>query len=145
MAEEIVAGIEASFLATGHPRDLVVVHAAGQSNREIGFEHFANEGLVRRIVGSHWWLMPKMGAFLHAEGAEAVCLPQGQLSHLFRAIAGGRPGTLTHIGLGTFVDRASWAARSTPARRPRLPITSSYSRSTGARRCSTARSRSTRA
>lgn len=104
VAEAVVAGIEERFLATDHPRDLVVVHAAGQSNRELGFEHFANEGLVRRVVGSHWGLMPKMGAFLHAEGAEAVCLPQGQLSHLFRAIAAGRPGTLTHVGLGTFVD-----------------------------------------
>lgn len=104
VAEAVVAGIEGRFLETGHPCDLVVVHAAGQSNRVVGFEHFANEGLVRRIVGSHWGLMPKMGEFLHSEKAEAVCLPQGQISHLFRAIAGGRPGTLTHIGLGTFVD-----------------------------------------
>lgn len=104
VAEAVVAGIEERFLATGHPRDLIVVHAAGQSNRVIGFEHFAHEGLVRRIVGSHWGLMPKMGAFLHADRAEAVCLPQGQISHLFRAIAAGRPGNLTRIGLGTFID-----------------------------------------
>jgi propionate CoA-transferase len=54
VAEAVVAGIEERFLATGHPRDLIVVHAAGQSNREVGFEHFANTGLVRRVVGSHW-------------------------------------------------------------------------------------------
>ncbi|HEV3096682.1 MAG TPA: CoA-transferase, partial [Candidatus Dormibacteraeota bacterium] len=64
VAEALYEGIEASFRATGHPRDLVIVHAAGQSNRKIGFEHFAVEGLAKRIVGSHWGLMPRMSAFL---------------------------------------------------------------------------------
>ena len=104
VAEALYEGIELAFRKTGHPRDLVIVHAAGQSNRKIGFEHFAVEGLAKRIVGSHWGLMPKMSAFLGQGLAEAVCLPQGQLSTLYRAIAGGRPGNLTRIGLGTFVD-----------------------------------------
>ena len=104
VAEALYEGIELAFRKTGHPRDLVIVHAAGQSNRKIGFEHFAVEGLAKRIVGSHWGLMPKMSAFLGQGLAEAVCLPQGQLSTLYRAIAGGRPGNVTRIGLGTFVD-----------------------------------------
>jgi propionate CoA-transferase len=104
VAEALYEGIEESFSKTGHPRDLVIVHAAGQSNRKIGFEHFAVEGLAKRIVGSHWGLMPRMSAFLGQGLAEAVCLPQGQLSTLYRSIAAGRPGNLTHIGLGTFVD-----------------------------------------
>jgi propionate CoA-transferase len=104
VAEAIYEGIEAAFRATGHPRQLVIVHAAGQSNRTIGFEHFAVEGLPKRIVGSHWGLMPKMSSFLGQGLAEAVCLPQGQLSTLYRAIAAGRPGNLSRIGLGTFVD-----------------------------------------
>jgi len=104
VAEALYEGIENTFRETGHPRDLVIVHAAGQSNRKIGFEHFAVEGLAKRIVGSQWGLMPKMSSFLGAGLAEAVCLPQGQLATLYRAIAAGRPGQLTRIGLGTFVD-----------------------------------------
>jgi propionate CoA-transferase len=104
VAEALYEGIEENFRSTGHPRDLVIVHAAGQSNRKIGFEHFAVEGLAKRIVGSHWGLMPRMSAFLGQGLAEAVCLPQGQLSTLYRSIAAGRPGNLTRIGLGTFVD-----------------------------------------
>ncbi len=104
VAEALYEGIEDTFRQTGHPRDLVIVHAAGQSNRKIGFEHFAVEGLAKRIVGSHWGLMPRMSAFLGQGGAQAVCLPQGQLATLYRSIAAGRPGNLTRIGLGTFVD-----------------------------------------
>jgi propionate CoA-transferase len=104
VAEAVYEAIGQTFRATGHPRDLVIVHAAGQSNRKIGFEHFAVEGLTKRIVGSHWGLMPRMSAFLGEGRAEAVCLPQGQLATLFRSIAAGRPGSLTRIGLGTFVD-----------------------------------------
>ncbi|TME84262.1 MAG: acyl CoA:acetate/3-ketoacid CoA transferase, partial [Chloroflexi bacterium] len=104
VAEALYEGIEDTFRQTGHPQDLVIVHAAGQSNRKIGFEHFAVEGLAKRIVGSHWGLMPRMSAFLGQGGAQAVCLPQGQLATLYRSIAAGRPGNLTRIGLGTFVD-----------------------------------------
>ena len=104
VAEALYEGIEHSFRKRGHPKDLVIVHAAGQSNRKVGFEHFAVEGLARRVVGSHWGLMPRMSAFLGEGLAEAVCLPQGQLATLYRAIAAGRPGNLSRIGLGTFID-----------------------------------------
>ena len=104
VAEAVYAGMEDSFRRNRHPRNLVIVHAAGQSNRLVGFEHFAVEGLARRNVGPHWGLMPKMSSFLGSGLAEAVCLPQGQISALYRAIAAGRPGNLSQIGLGTFVD-----------------------------------------
>jgi len=121
VAEALYEGIEESFRKSGHPRDLVIVHAAGQSNRKIGFEHFAVEGLAKRIVGSHWGLMPRMSAFLGNGLAEAVCLPQGQLSSLYRAIAAGRPGNLTRIGLGTFVDPRIEAGKVNQPARDRAP------------------------
>jgi propionate CoA-transferase len=104
VAEALLEGIERAHATSGHPRDLTVVHSAGQSNRRDGLEHLAVEGLTSRVIGSHWGMMPRMSGFLGDEGAQAVCLPQGQMTSLFRAIAGGRPGNLTRIGLHTFVD-----------------------------------------
>src|SRR5260370_37770563 len=101
VAEALYEGIENTFRETGHPRDLVIVHAAGQSNRKIGFEHFAVEGLAKRIVGSHWGLMPRMSAFLGEGRAEAVCLPQRQLTTLYRAIAAGQSGAVSRSALLT--------------------------------------------
>src|SRR5213080_3316575 len=121
VAEALYEGIEESFRKTGHPRDLVIVHAAGQSNRKIGFEHFAVEGLAKRIVGSHWGLMPRMSAFLGQGLAEAVCLPQGQLSSLYRALAAGHPGNQRGIVLGTFVDPRIEAGKVNQPARDRAP------------------------
>ena len=104
VAEAVFAQISQAFRDQGHPRDLTVVHASGQSDRIHGFEHFAVDGLVSRVIGSHWGLMPRMNAFLGEDRAEAVCLPQGQIAKLYRAIAAGEPGHVSRIGLGTFVD-----------------------------------------
>ena len=121
VAEAIFAAIEERFVETGHPCDLVVVHASGQSNRRGGFEHFAHKGLVRRVVGSHWGLMPRMSGFLGQDLAEAVCLPQGQISTLLRAIAGGRPGNLSAIGRGSFVDPRHGGGKINASARAKAP------------------------
>ena len=103
-AEEILKEIEARFLKVGHPRDLTLVHASGQSDRHDGIQHLAHEGLVTRIVGSHWGLAPQWMALISGDGVQAYCLPQGQVTHWLRSVASRLPGHLTQIGLGTFID-----------------------------------------
>jgi len=106
VAEEVFEAVERRFLTTGAPRGLTIVGASGQSGNELGFEHFAHPGLAARVIGSHWGLQPRMSRFLRDNGAQAICLPQGQISHLYRAIAARRPGNLSRVGIGTFVDPA---------------------------------------
>ncbi|MGA6507338.1 MFS transporter, partial [Klebsiella sp. K769] len=103
-AESILSAIEARFLTAGEPRDLTLLHAAGQSDRQRGIQHFAHPGMVTRLIGSHWGLAPRWMAMINNDEVEAWCLPQGQIVHLYSAMAAGLPGRLSPVGLGTFVD-----------------------------------------
>lgn len=102
--ETILREIERNFLENGSPNHLTLLHAAGHSDQVNGIEHLAHEGLVERIIGSHWGLAPKWRELINKNKVEAHCLPQGQITHLFRAMASGKPGNFTKVGLGTFVD-----------------------------------------
>lgn len=104
-AEEIILHIEKSFLKTGSPKELTVVSSTSVGDAgDLGLNHLAHKGLVKRLITGHLNLMPKLQKMIIQEEIEAYNFPQGVMGMLMRDIGAQRPGHITRIGLHTFAD-----------------------------------------
>src|SRR5438046_10637614 len=61
--DELINALEARFVATGAPRDLTLVFAAAPGDgKDKGLNRLAYDGLIKRVIGGHWSLVPKLSA-----------------------------------------------------------------------------------
>ena len=122
--ESLLRGIEERFLTHGAPKDISLLFAAAPGDgKDKGLNRLAKPGLVKRAVGGHWSLVPKLGAMAVNNEIEAYNLPLGCISQLYRDIAAGKPGMFSKVGLHTFVDpRQSGGAINEVTNKPLVEV-----------------------
>src|SRR5215470_17969443 len=110
--DKTLAALGARFAAEERPRDLTLIHpiAAGDMYGIPGIEHLAKRGMIRKVLagsfpsGPSSLPMPEIWRMIVENEIAAYNVPSGILFDMQRDAAAKRPGVLTKVGLGTFVD-----------------------------------------
>lgn len=110
--DTLLQGLGERFDQEASPKNLTSIHpiAAGDMFGTKGVDHIAKPGLLSRIIGGSYPSgpskaePPKVWQMISAEQLSAYNVPSGIIFDMLREAAAKRPGVLTKVGMGTFVD-----------------------------------------
>jgi propionate CoA-transferase len=110
--DKVLAAIGERFEREGAPSNLTTLNpiAAGDMYGIKGIDHIAKPGLLARILAGSYpsgpssLPMPAIWQMVVDNRVEAYNIPSGILFDMHRDAAARRPGVLTQVGIGTFVD-----------------------------------------
>lgn len=104
----LLDALERRFLDKGTPRDLTVFSPwlPGDAAGKGGLNCIAHEGLLKKMIGATYALgrHPRLIELLLSGKVESYTIGMGTAVHLTAAIAAGRPGFHTTVGIGSFLD-----------------------------------------
>ena len=110
--DAVLAALGERFDEEGSPRDLTTIHpiAAGDMFGSKGVDHIAKPGMLSRIIGGSYPSgptkaePPEIWKMVSSNQVKAYNIPSGIVFDILREAAAKRPGVLTKVGMGTFVD-----------------------------------------
>ncbi len=110
--EMVLRSLGERFRQTGQPRDLTLFapnRPGWKPEPPTGLEHFAQAGMVRRLISSTFSRRdsPRFVEMAVNGGFEAYSYPMGCLYRMVRETAAGSPGFVSTVGLHTYVDPAA--------------------------------------
>lgn len=103
--DALIDALARRFRRAGKPRGITIIHCSGIGDRAgSGVAKLADPVLLRRVICGHYGMSMAIADLVAENAIEAYNFPQGVLAQLHREIAGGRPGLITHVGLGMYCD-----------------------------------------
>ena len=129
--EELIKGLAARYEQSGHPKNIMIISGIAPGDKtestephkgyNVGVNMLKADGL---IGGAMIGLADAraIGYMINENKIAGYLIPMGILVNLFRATAGGAPGILTKVGLGTFCDPRFDGCMGNDKARARGPI-----------------------
>ncbi len=103
--EEIGRAVAARYKDTKHPQNITVRQACTLGERgPRGIKILDAEGLIGTWVASIFGPGGNLTQYMLDGKINCFAIPQGVAVNLWREIAARRPGVITKVGLGTFID-----------------------------------------
>jgi len=123
-AESVIKAVADRYVKERQPAGVTLVAVAmversrgGVGGAGTGLNRISQEGLVTRLIAGSFSRAPdrEINHLIRSNKAAAYNLPMGTIVQLLRAIAAGRNGLVTPVGIGTFVDPRSEGGRANAA------------------------------
>ncbi len=110
--DAILQALGERFDETASPSNLTTIHpiAAGDFFGTKGIDHIAKSGCLAKVIGGSYPSGPSnaepplIWQMITGNEIAAYNVPSGIIFDMLREAAGHRPGVLTKVGMGTFVD-----------------------------------------
>jgi len=110
-AEYVLEAVGRRFEETGSPSNLTLVFGGGPGDYATkGLNHFAQPGMLKRTIGSHYGQTPMLAEMALANEIEAYYVPMGSISRMVRSAASKSPGP-SAARLGMTAATSRWSTR----------------------------------